>query len=330
MSERMEPLLDMRGLRVAFPSAQGRPLEALCGVDLDIARGEILGIVGESGSGKSLSMLAVLGLLPDSAIVHGSVRLDGREILGASERQLRKLRGREIGLILQDPMTALDPVITVGEQIVEAIRVHDRRCSRKQARGRAVELLRQVKIAHPEKRVDQYPFEMSGGMRQRVVIAIALANRPRLIVADEPTTALDVTVQAQIIDELVRLRVEQGIGIALITHDLGLVAGVADRVAIMYSGRVVERGLPHDIFYGARHPYTRALLESIPRLDRAVGRLAAIDGTPPALDTRPAGCAFAPRCRRARDLCRAETPGKSSLTDEHSFECHYPEEGRPS
>src|SRR5690606_22282591 len=177
--------------------------------------------------------------------------------------------------ILQDPMTALDPVITVGEQIVEAIRVHDRGCSRGQARGRAVELLRQVQIPHPEKRVDQYPFEMSGGMRQRVVIAIAIANRPELIVADEPTTALDVTVQAQIMDELVRLRAEHGIGFVLITHDLGLVAGVADRVAIMYSGRVVEQGLPQDIFYRARHPYTRALLESMPRLDRTVEKLAA-------------------------------------------------------
>ena len=242
------PILEVRDLEVFFATSHGS-VEAVRGVDLTLAAGDVLGIVGESGSGKSVTMRAVLGLLPPTARIRGSVRFHGQELLGRSRRLLRALRGKRIGMIFQDPMTALNPVITIGEQIVEAIRIHDRAISHQKALARAVELLELVAIPFPERRVRQYPHEFSGGMRQRAVIAMAMANGPELLIADEPTTALDVTVQAQILDVLARLRVERGVSLALITHDLGVVAGMADHLAVMYAGRVVERGPVNEVFY---------------------------------------------------------------------------------
>lgn len=300
-------LLDVRGLQISLRQ-RDRDVLAVGNVDLEVDRGEILGLVGESGSGKSLSMLAVLGLLPRSAVVTGSVRLDGEELLGRPERDLRKIRGKRIGMIFQDPMTALDPVMTVGAQLIEGIRLHEPQLSRRGARLRAIDLLGQVAIASPEQRIDQYPHEFSGGMRQRVVIAMAIANDPELLIADEPTTALDVTIQAQIVELLDRLRRERNLGLVLITHDLGLVAGLADRVTILYSGKIVERGPVLDVFAEARHPYTRGLLKAMPSSDDTLERLVAIDGTPPSPAGRPSGCAFHPRCPVALPLCAQEEP----------------------
>jgi len=301
------PILEVRNLEVAFATSAGG-IEAVRGVDLTVLPGEVLGIVGESGSGKSVTMRAVLGLLPPTAQVRGSVRFHGEELLGRSERRLRDLRGRRIGMIFQDPMTALNPVLTIGDQITEAIRIHDRRIGSAKARERALELLTLVAIPFPERRLRQYPHEFSGGMRQRAVIAIAMANRPELLIADEPTTALDVTVQAQILDVLARLRIEAGVSLALITHDLGVVAGMADHLAVMYAGRVVERGPVNEIFYRPRHPYTRGLLAATPRIEGDVLRLRAIEGSPPSMARRPSGCAFHPRCPLADARCAAEEP----------------------
>jgi peptide/nickel transport system ATP-binding protein len=301
------PLLDVRDLEVTFVTARGR-LEAIRGVDLEVAAGETLGVVGESGCGKSVTMLAVMGLLPPSVRIKGSIRFRGTEIAGRPQRELAKLRGARIGMIFQDPMTALNPVLTIGAQIAEAIRIHDATASARQAAERAVEMLALVAIPFPERRALQYPHELSGGMRQRAMIAMAMANEPELLIADEPTTALDVTVQAQIIELLRRLQASHHMGLVLISHDLGIVAGTADRVAIMYAGRIVERGAVADIFERPRHPYTHGLLASLPKIDGRDERLAAIDGTPPSLSARPAGCAFHPRCRHAIERCRRDEP----------------------
>jgi peptide/nickel transport system ATP-binding protein len=258
-------------------------------------------------------MRAVLGLLPPVGRARGSVLFHGEEILGRPDRQLRRLRGRRIGLIFQDPMTALNPVITIGDQLVEAMRIHDRRLSQRRARERAVALLELVAIPFPERRLKQYPHEFSGGMRQRAVIAIAMANGPELLIADEPTTALDVTVQAQILEVLARLRAERGVSLVLVTHDLGVVAGMADSVAVMYAGRVVERGGVEEVFYRPRHPYTRGLLAATPRIEGEIARLNAIEGSPPSLAARPPGCAFHPRCPLADPRCATEEPALRSL-----------------
>ena len=302
------PLLEIHGLSVAFAGRHGDAFEAVSGVDFTVEAGELHGVVGESGSGKSVTMLAVMGLLSPGARLSGSIRLDGQELVGLSDRQMRKVRGARIGYIFQDPMTALNPLITVGEQIAEAIRIHAPKTSKAQARERAVELLRLVAIPMPEKRAAQYPHEFSGGMRQRAVIAMAMANEPDLLIADEPTTALDVTIQAQIMELLEKLRRDRGVGIVLVTHDLGVVAGAARSLSIMYAGRVVERGLVDDVFAAPRHPYTRGLLESLPQPDRRVERLRAIPGAPPPISARPAGCAFHPRCAFAIDICRTQSP----------------------
>ena len=272
-------------------------------------------------------MRAVLGLLPRHMKVSGSVRYRDREILGSKPREMRALRGGQISIIFQDPMTALNPVLTVGAQIVEAIRIHDRRISAAAAMRRAVELLELVAIPMAARRVRQYPHEFSGGMRQRAAIAMSMANDPDLLIADEPTTALDVTVQAQIMDVLRRLRDERGVGIILITHDLGLVAGIAERVAVMYAGRVVERAPVESIFARSRHPYTRGLLASLPSLDRPTERLVSIGGSPPALLHRPAGCAFHPRCPDAADICRENEP---TMHDRYgtASACHFADERR--
>jgi peptide/nickel transport system ATP-binding protein len=302
-----EPLLAIRDLRVSFATRAG-PVEAVLGIDIDLEEGRVLGVVGESGSGKSVSMLGVLGLLPRSAVVSGSARLRGQELLGMAPQALQAIRGARIGMIFQDPLTALNPVLRIGEQIVEAIRIHDRAVSRKAALARAVDLLDLVSIPQPRERVQQYPHEFSGGMRQRAMIAMAVANEPELLIADEPTTALDVTVQAQILEVLEELRSRLGIGLILITHDLGVVAGAADAVAVMYAGRIVERGDVNAIFGDPRHPYTRGLLAALPKLDAGDAPLVGIEGRPPSLRDLPAGCAFHPRCALAGARCRVERP----------------------
>jgi peptide/nickel transport system ATP-binding protein len=301
-----EPLLAIRDLRVSFATRTG-PVEAVTGIDIELEEGCVLGVVGESGSGKSVSMLGILGLLPKSATVTGSARFRGQELLGMASPALQAIRGARIGMIFQDPLTALNPVLRVGEQIVEAIRIH-RDISRKAALARAVDLLDLVSIPQPRERVRQYPHEFSGGMRQRVMIAMAVANEPELLIADEPTTALDVTVQAQILELLEDLRSRLRIGLILITHDLGVVAGTADAVAVMYAGRIVERGTVDAVFDDARHPYTRGLLAALPTLDAGEEPLVGIEGRPPSLRDRPPGCAFHPRCPLAEARCRTEAP----------------------
>lgn len=299
-------LLDVRDLAVAFSGMGGK--RSVRDVSLTIARGETVSIVGESGSGKSVSMRAVMGLLPDPAIVSGSARLLGQELIGAAPQTLRSVRGSRIAMIFQDPLTALNPLLTVGDQIAEAILIHNPDVSSRQARQRAMQLLKDVAIPFPEKRLDQYPHEFSGGMRQRIVIAIAIANKPDLIIADEPTTALDVTVQAEILDLLRRLCMQNGTGLALITHDLGVVAGIAERVYVMYAGSVVEAAHVDDIFERPVHPYTRGLLGSLPDLAGHSRRLTDIGGTPPTANALPSGCAFHPRCTFAEAVCEAQVP----------------------
>ena len=302
------PVLDIRGLHIAIPGRGGAERFAVSNVDLAVGPGEILGLVGESGSGKSLSMLSVMGLLPRGLHASGSIRFAGEEILGLSERRLRRLRGSRIAMIFQDPMTALNPVLTVGDQITEVIALHNPRLSRRALKTRAIELMELVAIPAAADRFSQYPHEFSGGMRQRIVIAIAIANDPDLLIADEPTTALDVTIQAQIVEILARLRREKGIAIVLITHDLGLVASLADRVTILYAGRVVERGPIDTVFGRPRHPYTAGLIAAVPSIDREVARLHAIPGSPPSIAARPSGCQFHPRCGFARPVCAERDP----------------------
>ena len=299
-----QPILTVDDLHVTFQTAAG-PVRAVRGVSFDVHEGESLAVVGESGSGKTVSMMAVLGLLP-TADVAGSVRYRGTELIGAPSSALQRVRGRHVAMIFQDPMTSLNPVLTVGRQVVGVLRAHSR-MSRRTARAKAVELLDLVAIPEPERRAHAYPHELSGGMRQRVMIAMAVANRPDVLIADEPTTALDVTVQAQILEVLTRLRREQGIGLVLITHDLGVVAGNADRVAIMYAGRVVERDDLDGIYGAPRHPYTRGLLASLPRLDRREAPVP-IGGAPPSPLAWPEGCPFHPRCPLAIDACREAEP----------------------
>jgi len=314
-------LLSIRNLTVGF-HVGGATLDAVRGIDLDVARGEVVGVVGESGSGKSAAMLACLGLVPRTARVAGSVRFQDRELIGMPQSEMRKLRGSRIGMIFQDPLSSLNPVLTIGSQIVEAIRLHQPGVSRKQAYDRAVELLDLVAIPQPDRRVTQYPHEFSGGMRQRAMIAMAVANNPDLLIADEPTTALDVTVQAQVLDVLKSLRDRLGLGIVLITHDLGVVAGNVDRLAVIYSGRVVEAAEVGALFRDPRHPYTRGLLSSIPNLDEKRERLFSIEGTPPPLGRRPAGCAFHPRCIYARDVCATDDP-TLRVAGQSLSACHF-------
>ena len=301
------PLLEVRDLNVTFMSQQGE-LEAVRGIDLTVEQGQVLGLAGESGSGKSVAMLAVMGLLPPNAVVTGSVRFHGKELLGLSSRNLSRIRGARVAMIFQDPLTALNPVMKVGQQIVEALKLHNRGISRKAAADRTIELFNQVAIPQPLARLNQYPHEFSGGMRQRAMIAMAMANDPELLIADEPTTALDVTVQAQILQVLENLRRSTGIGMILITHDLGMIAGTANSVTVMYAGRVVESGMVDDVFYHSRHPYTRGLLASLPKIDREEEMLFSIEGAPPSLISRPEGCAFHPRCNHAMERCRSEEP----------------------
>jgi len=323
-----EPVLQIEGLEVDFRTKDG-VVHAVRGVDLALAAGEVLGIVGESGSGKSVTALATMGLLPKSADVRGSIRFQGRELLGLKEKQLNEVRGTGIAMIFQDPMTSLNPVYTIGWQITEAILAHQD-LSKEEANARAIELLQKVGIPNPAERVNNYPHEFSGGMRQRVVIAIGMANDPEVILADEPTTALDVTVQAQVLDSLRTAMTETGAALLLITHDLGVIAGLADRVLVMYAGRAVEVGTAEDVFYRPSMPYTLGLLGSLPRLDSdGSERLRQIPGAPPSMLGDRTGCPFAPRCPLATELCRETepdltvVPSVTSAEGEHRAACHY-------
>jgi peptide/nickel transport system ATP-binding protein len=301
------PLLEVSHLRVEFPTRRGTLL-ALDDVSFSIAPGEILGVVGESGAGKSLTGAAIIGLLePPGRIAGGEIRLDGRRIDNLPPAEMRRVRGRQIGAIFQDPLTSLNPLYTVGRQLVETIQTHLPLNAAK-ARERAIDLLRQTGIPAPEARIDQYPHQFSGGMRQRVVIALALAAEPRLIVADEPTTALDVSIQAQIIALLQRLAREHGASVMLVTHDMGVIAETCDRVAVMYAGRIVEIGPVQQVIHHPAHPYTRGLMGSIPAMDEDRERLAQIDGAMPRLNSIPPGCAFNPRCALVMPRCREERP----------------------
>ncbi|MEX5720334.1 ABC transporter ATP-binding protein [Geodermatophilus maliterrae] len=304
-----EPLLEVEDLRVRLRTPRG-PASVVNGLSYTVGRGETVAVVGESGSGKSVSVLALLGLLPARvATVTGSARLDGEDLLGMSPERLRQVRGPGVGMVFQDPMTSLNPVLTIGRQLVEGIRAHGE-VSKAEARRRAAGLLTEVGLPDPERALDRYPHELSGGMRQRVVIAIALSNSPSLLIADEATTALDVTVQAQILDLVEKLRADHGTGVIWITHDLGVVAGIADRVLVMYGGRCVEDGTVDDVLERPAHPYTRGLLGALPDLATAdEGDLATIPGTPPAPTDPPDGCVFWPRCPvRSDPRCETEQP----------------------
>jgi oligopeptide/dipeptide ABC transporter ATP-binding protein len=316
-------VLSVEDLTVGFPTEDGL-VKAVRGVTYEVRRGEAMGIVGESGSGKSVTSLAVMGLLPQTAKITGSAKVLGKEVLGLNDAELSKIRGNKIAMIFQDPLTSLNPVYTIGFQLAEAVQVHND-VSNAQAQRRAVELLDIVGIPFPEQRVHAYPHELSGGMRQRVVIAIAMANNPDLIIADEPTTALDVTVQAQVLGALETARRETGAALVLITHDLGVIAGQVERVNVMYAGKLVESGTVDDIYYSPRMPYTLGLLGSLPRMDAARDvKLTPILGTPPSLLHLPPGCPFAPRCPMAEDLCREEEPALIPVAGAaHASACHF-------
>ena len=321
-----EPLLSIEGLIVDFPTQDGI-VHAVRGVTYDLHPGEVLGIVGESGSGKSVSSLAVMGLLPKSAQVQGSIRFRGEELLGRKAKELNAIRGKQIAMIFQDPMTSLDPVYTVGWQVAESVRAHNH-VSKKAALDRAIDLLQLVGIPNAKQRAGNYPHEFSGGMRQRAVIAIAMANNPDVIIADEPTTALDVTIQAQVLEVLRTAREETGAAMVLITHDLGVVAGAADKVLVMYAGRPVEIGTVDEVYYRPRMPYTVGLLGSLPRLDvDGDERLRPIIGAPPSLISLPLGCPFSPRCPLSRAHCEEEEPELRLIErGDHLAACHYAEE----
>ncbi|OBH76010.1 peptide ABC transporter ATP-binding protein [Mycobacterium mantenii] len=317
----MSPLLEVTDLAVTFPTG-GAPVTAVRGISYHIEPGEVVAMVGESGSGKSVSAMAAIGLLPQYARVRGSVRLHDTELIGLSDDAMSRLRGKTVGMVFQDPMSALTPVYTVGDQIAEAIEIHQPRVGRRAARRRAVELLELVGIAQPERRARAFPHELSGGERQRVVIAIAIANDPDLLICDEPTTALDVTVQAQVLEVLKTARDITGAGVLIITHDLGVVAEFADRALVMYAGRVVESADVTTLYRDRRMPYTVGLLGSVPRLDAAQGtRLVPIPGAPPSLAGLDPGCPFAPRCPLAIDECRLEEPELLLVGSDHRAAC---------
>ncbi len=319
-------VLEVTDLDVQFPTEDGL-VRAVRGVSYGLRPGEVLGVVGESGSGKSVTSLAIMGLLPSNARVTGSVKFRGQELLGMGDKDFSRIRGKGIAMIFQDPMTSLDPVYKVGYQISETVRRHDSQLSKKAAKARAVDLLDLVGIPNARDRADNFPHEFSGGMRQRVVIAIAMANQPDIIIADEPTTALDVTVQAQVLEVLKTAMDETGAATVLITHDLGVVAGVADRVLVMYAGRVVERGAVDALYYKPRMPYTLGLLGSLPRLDDAEKqRLTPIKGSPPSMVNPPPGCPFGPRCPLHITACDDEEPELVEVEHDHSAACIRHEE----
>jgi peptide/nickel transport system ATP-binding protein len=315
----MAALLEVEDLSVTFSSEEGK-IRAVEHVSFTLARNQTLCVVGESGCGKSVTALAIMGLLAKSARRQGRVRFDGRELTTLNTAAFNELRGARLAMIFQEPMTSLNPAFTVGDQIVEAVRRH-RGGDRASGKARAIEMLRRVRIPAPERRFSEYPHKLSGGMRQRVMIAMALACDPELLIADEPTTALDVTIQAQVLDLMRKLRAETGAAIMLITHDLGVVAEMADRVIVMYAGQIVEEAPVGVLFSRPEHPYTVGLLGSIPRLDKKRGRLPAIEGTVPSPMAMPPGCRFAPRCPFAEDRCRAEAPPLKPVGADHWARC---------
>jgi peptide/nickel transport system ATP-binding protein len=320
-----EPLLEVKDLTVHFPTDDGL-VKAVDGISFSILPGETLGVVGESGSGKSVSFLTVMGLITQTqAQIEGEIIFQGQDLLTLPVDEMRNVRGEKISMIFQDPMTSLHPYYKVGVQIAEAVRVHQQ-VSKQEAHEQAVEMLRRVGIPRPDERADQYPHEFSGGMRQRAMIAMALSLNPDLLIADEPTTALDVTVQAQILDLLDRLKQEFNAAIVIVTHDLGVVAEHCDHIQVMYAGKIVEAGDRRDIYYGAHHPYTWGLLASIPRLNESgeKERLVPIRGLPPSLIFVPQGCAFHPRCPHVFDRCRTEVPDLLPADGHHASRCHLP------
>ena len=321
----MPHLLEVRDLQTHFHTPGGGLVRAVDGVSFNVNRGETLGIVGESGSGKSVTSLSIMQLLPKPAgfVAGGEIRLEGRDLLAMSEHEMRRVRSKEIAMIFQDPMTSLNPVVPVGRQIIEPLKLHSK-MSHRQARAHVIELMALVGIPEPQRRIDDYPHQFSGGMRQRVMIAIALTCNPKVLIADEPTTALDVTIQAQILELIQRLQAELDMAVIIITHDLGVVAGVADRVNVMYGGRMVESGTTNEIFEEPRMPYTIGLLRSVPRIDDDSGhRLVPIRGTPPDMGKQITGCAFAPRCNYATPLCSETMPPLRDITANHQAACHF-------
>jgi oligopeptide transport system ATP-binding protein len=331
------PIFEVENLQVGFALEGGGQINALDGVSFAIAPGETVGIVGESGSGKTQLFMAAMGLLARNGHASGQVRFDGKEILGLPPAELNRLRGVRFAMVFQDPMTSLNPFLTVERQLTEVLETH-RGFDAKQARQAAIRMLERVQIPEAERRIGMYPFEFSGGMRQRVMIAMALLCGPAFLIADEPTTALDVTIQAQILTLLAELRRDTGMALALITHDLGVVAGLCDRVLVMYAGRIVEEGSVHDLFRDPRHPYTAGLLASVPRADPAAGEedeppLVAIPGQPPNLQHLPSGCVFRTRCRFAFERCAQEIPPLRSVGPGRAKACHLekpPAEAEPS
>ncbi len=314
------PLLKVRDLCTSFFTPAGE-VKAVNGVSFNLERGKVLGIVGESGSGKSVTAYSIMQILASTGkIVSGSIQYDGQELVNAGEKVMKTIRGNKISIIFQDPMTSLNPTYTIGHQLMEAITLHTNR-SRKEAWDRAVEMLRLVNVNEPEKRMKQYPFEFSGGMRQRVMIAMALACEPDILIADEPTTALDVTIQAQILELMKSLQEELGMAIIMITHDLGVVAQMCDEVIVMYAGSICEQGTADEIFYNPCHEYTKGLMRSIPTADTAGTKLQPITGTPIDLLNMPAGCPFAPRCDAAMKICIKQRCERMSINDDHMAAC---------
>ncbi|WP_066397081.1 ABC transporter ATP-binding protein [Neobacillus mesonae] len=322
----MEKILQVRDLHVSF-STYGGEVKAVRGVNFDLHKGETLAIVGESGCGKSVTSQTIMRLIPEppGRITGGEIIFKNMDLIKMKETEIRKIRGANISMIFQDPMTALNPTITIGEQIMEGIRQHEK-VSRDEAKRKAIEMLSLVGIPNPEIRLKQYPHQFSGGMRQRIVIAMALVCEPDVLIADEPTTALDVTIQAQILELFRDIQKKTGVSIVLITHDLGVVAQVADRIAVMYAGKIVELGTRREIFYQPQHPYTRGLLQSVPRLDMKKGDLIPIPGTPPDLFSPPVGCAFAARCPYAMEVCDRVYPLKTYLSNHHQVDCWLQDE----
>ena len=314
-------LLDIKNERLSFFTPAGE-VKALNNVSFSMKQGEVLGIVGESGSGKSVTAYSLMGLTAyPGKLIGGELRFNGHEVEKMTEKDFRKMRGEEISIIFQDPMTSLNPVYTIGNQIVEMVRLHTNK-NKKEAYARAKELLELVGINEPERRLKQYPHELSGGMRQRVMIAIALACEPKLLIADEPTTALDVTIQAQILELMMELRKKLGMSIIMITHDLGVVASMCEKIAVMYAGKIVEYGTTDEIFYEPKHEYTKGLINSIPKLNqKEKERLVPIEGSPVDLLNPPAGCPFAPRCKSCMKICLRQMPPRTDLSDTHYTQC---------
>ena len=322
----VEPLLQIKNLQTHFFTSEG-VVRAVNGVTYDVLPGETLGLVGESGSGKSVSALSLMRLVPSppGKIVGGEIIFDGESLLDVDDARMREIRGNDIAMVFQEPMTSLNPVLTIGRQLTEALELH-LNLKRRDAEARAIELLHLVGIPAAEDRLHDYPHQFSGGMRQRVMIAMALSCDPKLLLADEPTTALDVTIQAQVLEVMARLSRELGTAVIVITHNLGVVARYADRVNVMYAGRIVESGSAQDIYHDPRHAYTLGLLESVPRLDARTGRLIPIEGAPPDLTNLPVGCSFEPRCRFATDICREEQPELTETSNGHKHACWHPDE----